>query len=51
MTPAGRALHDELQAVHAEMVETTIGPLTDEDQIELERLLLLVTQNIERGMA
>lgn len=51
MTEGGRELHERLRAVHAEMVETTIGRLSEKDQVELERLLLMVAENIERGLA
>ncbi len=51
MTDDGRALHEELEAVHTEMVETTIGALPGDDQKELERLLTLVTESIERSLA
>ncbi|MDO8987308.1 MAG: MarR family transcriptional regulator, partial [Coriobacteriia bacterium] len=51
VTEQGRALHAQLRTVHAEMVETALGGLAKEEQLELERLLRLVSENIERGMA
>jgi len=51
MTEPGRVLHERLRAVHAEMVETTIGQLSPDDQVALERLLMMVAGNIERGLA
>jgi len=46
LTGEGRALHAELQAVHAGVVRDTIAPLSDTDQRDLERLLGLVQANI-----
>jgi len=51
MTQSGRALHAELRAVHAEMVEATMGSLSETEQRELERLLRLVTESVERSLA
>lgn len=51
VTDAGHTLHERLRDVHDEMVLTAMGPLSEVDQLELERLLLLVSENIERGLA
>lgn len=47
MTEAGRALHAKLQAVHAEVVSTTVGDMSEDEQRELERLLHVVGKNLE----
>lgn len=46
LTDAGRALHSELQAVHCEIVEITVGEMSEDDQRELERLLRVVEKNL-----
>ncbi len=51
VTDAGRALQADLHAVHESMVADTITPLADEDQLELERLLGLVQDNITAAAA
>lgn len=49
LTDAGRALHSELQAVHSEIVETTVGEMSEDDQRELERLLRIVEANLTQA--
>ena len=51
VTDAGYTLHERLREVHDEMVDTAMASLPEADQLELERLLTLVTENIERGLA
>lgn len=47
MTAAGRELHARLEAVHAEVVRTTVGDMSEDEQRELERLLRIVEKNLE----
>ncbi|MDH4139277.1 MAG: MarR family transcriptional regulator [Coriobacteriia bacterium] len=46
LTQAGRSLHANLKAVHAEVVEFTIGQMSEDDQRELERLLRIIEENL-----
>ncbi len=50
LTDAGRALHSKLQAVHAGVVETTVGDMSEDDQRELERLLRYVEENLNAAL-
>ncbi len=47
LTDAGRAMHARLREVHEAIVHDTMAPLSEADQIELERLLLAVQHNID----
>ena len=46
LTDAGRALHADLQTVHAGIVEAMVGSMNEADQRELERLLGIVEENL-----
>lgn len=47
LTDAGRELHGRLGEVHEQVIGETIGVLSEADQQELERLLLMVLDNCE----
>lgn len=51
LTDAGRAQYEDLQAVRAQLVDSAMERLTHAELVELERLLVLVTENIEKGLA
>jgi len=51
VTDEGHVLHERLRGVYDDMVQTAMAPLSETDQLELERLLLLVSENIERSLA
>lgn len=46
LTDAGRELHADLETVHADVVEATVGSMSDPDLAELERLLAMVEANL-----
>jgi DNA-binding MarR family transcriptional regulator len=48
-TPAGEALHEEVERVRHDLEERTIAGLSDEDRSDLSRLLSLLEHNLTAG--
>jgi len=49
LTDSGRALHADLETVHAGIVEATIGSMSEAELVQLERLLKTIEGNLEEA--